>query len=231
MQCYEGLDAHHAIYEWNYQAQLLHLKSLEIQGKQLQFDENSLFSDRFLMKRPLLQAISQATAPILLIDEIDRADEEFESYLLELLSDWQLSIPEIGTILAKTKPVVVLTGNRSRDLSEALRRRCIYLWLDLPGFEKELAIIHKKVPQINEKLAVDIGKFMQAIRQTSLNKQPGIAETLDWAAALASMHYEYLDPQIIEQTLGVVLKDWEDMRSTQLSLSELMEKVGIHSKL
>jgi MoxR-like ATPase len=231
LQCYEGLDASHAIYEWNYQAQLLYLKSLELKGGQEKFDETSLFSDKFLLKRPLFQAIMQEQPPVLLIDEIDRADEEFESYLLEILSDWQISIPEIGTIHAKSKPLVVLTGNRSRDLSEALRRRCIYLWLDMPNFDKELAIIHKKVPNINEKLAVQITHFMQELRQKKLNKQPGIAETLDWAAALASMHFDFLDANVIEQTLGVILKDWEDMRTAQLSLSELLDKVGVQSKL
>jgi MoxR-like ATPase len=230
LQCYEGLDANHAIYEWNYQKQLLFLKKQEIQHNQ-SIDENQLFSENFLFKRPLLKAISQDKSPVLLIDELDRADEEFESYLLEILSDWQITIPEIGTITATHKPFVVITGNRTRELSEALRRRCLYLWIDYPEFEKELNIILSKVPTINQKLAATITDFMQELRKKDLNKVPGVAESLDWAMALAEMHFDYLDKEIIESTLGVILKDWEDIRNTQLSLSELMEKVGIISKI
>ncbi len=231
LQCYEGLDSNHAIYEWNYQQQLLFLKMSE--NQQLSNTnplESQLFSDKFLLKRPLLQAISQEKAPVLLIDEMDRADEEFESFLLEILSDWQITIPEIGTIQAKSIPYVIITGNRTRELSEALRRRCLYLWIDYPEFDKELEIVKQKVPQIDTQLAVQITKFMQHLRHEKLNKVPGIAETLDWSTALAAMHFDHLDKELIESTLGVILKDWQDIRNTQLSLSELMEKVGVTSR-
>lgn len=231
LQCYEGLDASHAIYEWNYQQQLLYLKKLEIErSSDKTISDDDLFSEKFLSKRPLLQAISQEKAPVLLIDELDRADEEFESYLLEILSDWQITIPETGTIHAKSIPFVVITSNRIRDLSEALRRRSLYLYIDYPSFEKELQIIQTKIPQIDVKLAATITNFMQELRKMELNKLPGVAESIDWALALSEMHFEYLDKPLIESTLGVVLKDWEDIRQTSISLSELMEKVGIISK-
>lgn len=231
LQCYEGLDSNHAIYEWNYQQQLLFLKISENQElSNANSLESQLFSDKFLLKRPLLQAISQEKAPVLLIDEMDRADEEFESFLLEILSDWQITIPEIGTIQAKSIPHVIITGNRTRELSEALRRRCLYLWIDYPEFDKELEIVKQKVPQIDVQLALQITKFMQQLRHEKLNKVPGIAETLDWATALAAMHFDHLDKELIESTLGVILKDWQDIRNTQLSLSELMEKVGVTSR-
>lgn len=231
LQCYEGLDSNHAIYEWNYQQQLLFLKMSENQElSNVNSLESQLFSDKFLLKRPLLQAISQEKAPVLLIDEMDRADEEFESFLLEILSDWQITIPEIGTIQAKSIPHVIITGNRTRELSEALRRRCLYLWIDYPEFDKELAIVKQKVPQIDAQLALQITQFMQQLRHEKLNKVPGIAETLDWATALVAMHFDHLDKELIESTLGVILKDWQDIRNTQLSLSELMEKVGVTSR-
>ncbi len=227
LQCYEGLDASHALYEWNYQRQLLHLKIIEAQGTLLQSGpdqpieevEEEIFSEKFLMKRPLLQAITHHKAPVLLIDEVDRADEEFESFLLEVLSDWQITIPEIGTIRATHIPQVIVTGNRVRELSEALRRRCLYLWIDYPDYEKELAIVKDKVPGISEKLATQICHFMQELRQLRLEKTPGIAETLDWATALAALHFDHLPKDIIEQTLGVILKDWKDTRTAQLSLT------------
>ncbi len=228
LQCYEGLDASHAIYEWNYQQQLLFLKMSETMGDKVLGE--GIFSDKFLLKRPLLQAISQEKAPVLLIDEMDRADEEFESFLLEILSEWQITIPEIGTIQAKSIPHVIITGNRTRELSEALRRRCLYLWIDYPEFDKELAIVKQKVPQIDAQLAEQITQFMQLIRHEKLNKVPGISETLDWATALAAMHFDHLNKALIESTLGVILKDWQDIRNTQMSLSELMEKTGIISK-
>ncbi len=240
LQCYEGLDANHAIYEWNYQHQLLYLKVAERKGQRAEGEINDdspfadwgtdLFSDRFLLKRPLLKALTQSKSPVLLIDEVDRADEEFESFLLEMLSDWQITIPEIGTIKATHVPHVILTGNRTRELSEALRRRCLYLWIDYPPFEKELAIVKSKVEQIDATLARQITAFMQELRQQRLNKVPGIAETLDWAQALAGMHIQHLEKSLVESTLGVVLKDWQDIRQTQLSLSELFDKVGIKSK-
>lgn len=229
LQCYEGLDASHAIYEWNYQQQLLSLKMAEVKHENI--EETTLFSEKFLIKRPLLQAIQQAEPPVLLIDEIDRADEEFESYLLELLSDWQISIPEIGTQKAISIPYVVITGNRTRDLSEALRRRCLYLWIDYPSFDKELEIVLQKVPEVDKQIAAQITRFMQELRKEDLSKLPGVAETLDWATALAAMHIDALDKSVVESTLGVVLKDWQDIRQTQLSLTELLEKVGVQTKL
>lgn len=231
LQCYEGLDAPQALYEWNYQHQLLYLKMGEQDQLSLEEKEETIFSDRFLLKRPLLQAITHHKAPVLLIDEVDRADEEFESFLLELLSDWQISIPEIGTIKATHIPQVIVTSNRVRELSEALRRRCLYLYISYPEFDKELKIIQQKVPGIDDRLGVQICKFMQELRQLKLAKVPGVAETLDWAQALAALHIDHLDKEIVESTLGIVLKDWQDIRQAQLSLSELFEKVGAISKL
>ncbi len=231
LQCYEGLDATHALYEWNYQRQLLHIKMTEHNSQTIDEKEKTIFSDSFLMKRPLLQAITHHQKPVLLIDEVDRSDEEFESFLLEVLSDWQITIPETGTIRATHIPQVILTSNRTRELSEALRRRCLYLYIDYPGFEKELAIVQSKVPGIDKKLAEQITRFMQELRQVKLEKTPGLAETLDWAAALASLHIDHLDKKIIEQTLGVILKDWKDTREAQLSLAELMMRTGVISKL
>lgn len=231
LQCYEGLDATHALYEWNYQQQLLHLKMAEGSEKTLEEKERDIFSEKFLLKRPLLQAITHHRPPVLLIDEIDRADEEFESFLLEVLSDWQISIPEIGTIRATHIPQVIVTSNRVRELSEALRRRCLYLWIEYPDFEKELQIVRAKVPGIDERLAVQVCHFMQEVRKMRLEKIPGIAETLDWAVALAALHVEHLDKDLVESTLGIILKDWQDIRQAQSSLSELFEKVGAISKL
>lgn len=231
MQCYEGLDATHALYEWNYQHQLLYLKMLEKQEATPEDMERSLFGDRFLLKRPLLQAITHHKTPLLLIDEVDRADEEFESFLLEVLSDWQITIPEIGTIKATHIPQVILTSNRVRELSEALRRRCLYLWIDYPDYDKELAIVRRKVPQIDARLSEQICLFMQEVRKQRLEKVPGIAETLDWAMALANLHIDHLDKELVSSTLGIVLKDWQDIRQTQMSLSELFDRVGAISKL
>lgn len=231
LQCYEGLDASHALYEWNYQRQLLHLKMEESSDKSISEKEQTIFGDDFLLKRPLLKAITHHKPPVLLIDEIDRSDEEFESFLLEILSDWQISIPEIGTIKATHIPHVIVTSNRVRELSEALRRRCFYLWISYPDFEKELAIVKSKVPNIDRQLGEQICQFMHEVRQLKLEKIPGIAETLDWAMALTSMHLDHLDKDIVENTLGIILKDWQDIRTAQDSLSELFEKVGIKSKL
>ena len=168
---------------------------------------------------------------VLLIDEIDRADEEFESFFLELLSDWQITIPEVGTRKANSIPFVIVTSNRIRELSEALRRRCLYLWIDYPSFEKELEIIHSKLPNINKQLATQICKFMEEVRKMKLEKLPGIAETIDWATALSSMHIDHLEKEVVESTLGVILKDWQDIRDAQMSLSELFAKVGVTSKM
>jgi len=231
LQCYEGLDSTHALYEWNYQHQLLYLKMQESKGQDIKALEETVFSDKFLLKRPILNAITHSEKTVLLIDEIDRADGEFESFLLEVLSDWQVTIPEIGTIKATNKPQIILTGNRTRELSEALRRRCLYLWIDYPTFEKELAIVKAKVPEIDQELGVQICSFMKELREMKLEKTPGISETIDWARALASMHLKHLDKQIVEDTLGVVLKDWQDMRHTQDSLSELLERTGVTSRI
>lgn len=230
LQCYEGLDANHALYEWNYQQQLLYLKLEEGTGMNLEEREKNIFSEKFLLKRPLLQAITHHKAPVLLIDEIDRADEEFESFLLEVLSDWQITIPEIGTIQATQRPHVVVTSNRVRELSEALRRRCLYLYIDYPDFEKELEIVRSKVPEVDAKLGAQICTFMREVRQMRLDKIPGVAETLDWATALANLHIDHLDKDIVEATLGIILKDWQDIRQAQLSLTELLEKTGVTSK-
>lgn len=231
LQCYEGLDATHALYEWNYQRQLLHLKMVEHNEQPIEEKEKTIFGEAFLMKRPLLQSITHDKQAVLLIDEIDRSDEEFESFLLEVLSDWQITIPEIGTITATHIPQVILTSNRNREISEALRRRCLYLYIDYPDFEKEWLIVKNKVPGIDEKLAEQITRFMQQLRIIKLEKTPGLAETIDWAMALSALHIDHLDKDIIEQTLGVIVKDWRDTRNVQMSLSELMEKTGVHSKL
>src|SRR5262249_44205215 len=198
LQCYEGIDANMALYEWNYQRQLLHIKLEEHSEKTLEQKEGVIFSEPFLLQRPLLQALRCDQSPVLLIDEIDRSDEAFESFLLELLSDWQITIPEIGTLTATHIPYVVTTSNRTRELSDALRRRCLYLWIDYPAFEKELAIVKSKVPGIDGRLAEQIITFVQAIRKKKLQKLPGVAETLDWAAALTALHRTHLDAAIIE---------------------------------
>ncbi len=211
LQCYEGLDVHTALYEWNYQRQMLRIKLEETTGRPVEEKEHLIFSEPFLLKRPLLQAITAERAPVLLIDEVDRADEEFEAFLLEVLSDFQVSIPEIGTIRARHVPYAVLTSNRTRDLSDALRRRCLYLWIDYPSFEKELTIVHTKVPGINDRLAKQICAFMNLVRTVDLLKVPGVAETLDWSAALMALHRDHLDPSAVEETLGCLCKDQEDL--------------------
>ncbi len=211
LQCYEGLDVHTALYEWNYQRQMLRIKLEETTGRPVEEKEHLIFSEPFLLKRPLLQAITADHAPVLLIDEVDRADEEFEAFLMEVLSDFQVSIPEIGTVRAQHIPYVVLTSNRTRDLSDALRRRCLYLWIDYPSFEKELTIVQTKVPGINDLLAHQICGFMQLVRVVPMVKIPGVAETLDWSAALMALHREHLDPAAIEETLGCLCKDQEDL--------------------
>ena len=230
LQCYEGLDANMALYEWNYQRQLLHIKLDENSGKTLEEKEASIFSEAFLLKRPLLNAIMHPKAPVLLIDELDRSDEEFESFLLEILSEWQISVPEIGTIRASEPPYVILTSNRTRELSDAVRRRCFYLWLEYPEFEKELKIVRGKVPDIDERLAEQICRFMELVRQQKLEKIPGVAETLDWARALAALHQDYLDPEMIKATLGIVFKNKSDVQHVKESLSEFTEQLGIPFK-
>src|SRR5690242_9042512 len=211
LQCYEGLDASAALYEWNYQKQLLHIKLDEGAHKSVDQGEHEIFSEAFLLKRPLLQAITQERSPVLLVDEVDRADEEFEAFMLEVFSDWQVTIPEIGTIKATHPPHVILTSNRTRELSDALRRRCLYLWIDYPAYDKELRIIERKVPGINHRLAGDLARFMEALRRMRLAKVPGVAETLDWALALAGLHADHLDETVVAETIGCVLKDADDI--------------------
>ena len=230
LQCYEGLDANMALYEWNYQRQLLHIKLDEKSEKTLEEKENSIFSETFLLKRPLLQALMHPQPPVLLIDELDRSDEEFESFLLEILSEWQITIPEIGTIRASDPPYVILTSNRTRELSDAVRRRCFYLWLDYPEFDKELAIVRSKVPRVDERLGQQICLFMEMIRKEKLEKVPGVAETLDWARSLVALHQDHLDPEMIEATLGIVFKDKGDVEFVKQSLSKFMERVGMQMK-
>ena len=217
LQCYEGLDAHAAMYEWNYQRQLLAIKLLEQDDGAAPHDlarrEQDIFSERYLLKRPLLEAISCAQPPVLLIDEVDRADEAFEAYLLELLSDFQLSIPELGTVQATSRPLVVITSNGTRELSDALRRRCLYQYIDYPDHAKELEIVRKKAPAVADALARQIVAFVQSVRRMELQKKPGIAETLDWAAALLRLDVSVLDidgAERIMQTLSALIKTRDD---------------------
>jgi len=212
LQCYEGLDATTALYEWNYPRQLLHIKLEESAPTSEAEKEATIFSEAYLLKRPLLQAITEhERSPVLLIDEIDRSDEEFEAFLLEVLSDFQVTIPEIGTIRATHRPHVVLTSNRSRDLSDALRRRCLYHWIDYPSLEKELAIVRARVPAISESLSNQVTKIVQKTRTMSLSKVPGVAETLDWASALVALNAAEVDREILDETVGCFLKDEADI--------------------
>lgn len=212
LQCYEGLDVNAAVYEWNYQHQLLAIKLLEQNPVGADSAEQQIFSDKYLLERPLLKAITQPQSPVLLIDEIDRADEEFEAYLLELLSDFQVSVPELGTIQATSRPWVVLTSNGTRYLSDALRRRCLYHYVEYPAFDKELRIVNARVPEIGPQLARQVVAFVQELRRLDLRKKPGIAETLDWAAALFRLDVSSLDkePQAIVDSLVCLLKTRED---------------------
>ncbi len=213
LQCYEGLDAHAAMYEWNYQRQLLAIKLLEHDERGVAQKEQDIFSQRYLLKRPLLEAITCDEPPVLLIDEVDRADEAFEAYLLELLSDFQLSIPELGTVHATSRPMVVITSNGTRELSDALRRRCLYQFIDYPDHDKELAIVRKKAPDAAADLAQQIVSFVQAVRRMELQKKPGIAETLDWTAALLRLGISVIDidgTERIMETLSALIKTRDD---------------------
>jgi len=212
LQCYEGLDVNAAVYEWNYQHQLLAIKLLERSKLSPETAEHQIFSEAYLLKRPLLQAITQERSPVLLIDEIDRADEEFEAYLLEVLSDFQISVPELGTIRATSRPYVILTSNGTRELSDALRRRCLYYYVEYPDFDKELRIVNTRLPQIGQQLARQVVAFVQALRRADLRKKPGIAETLDWAAALLSLKVASLEdnPQAVLDSLVCLVKTRED---------------------
>jgi MoxR-like ATPase len=212
LQCYEGLDVSTALYEWNYAKQLLHIKLGEGSGQSVGEREAQIFSESFLLERPLLRAIRASRQTVLLIDEIDRSDEEFEAFLLEVLSEHQVTIPEIGTIRAMYEPCVILTSNRTRELSEALRRRCLYLWIDYPSLAKEVEIVRTKVPAIDMGLAASLAAFVQAVRRQHLVKTPGVAETLDWAQALVTLGADSLDDDIASETLGCLLKDEADIR-------------------
>ena len=220
LQCYEGLDANSALYEWNYPKQLLRIKMDEQCGLSPDEMGSVIYSEPYLIQRPLLEAIqsSQGNTPVLLIDELDRADEEFEAFLLEVLSDFQVSIPEIGTLKATHKPMVVITSNRTRDIHDALKRRCLYHWIDYPDLEKEVQIVRTRITEIEQSLAHQVAIFMQNIRQESLMKKPGISETLDWAEALLKLNRNVLDEDTVEQTLGCILKYREDIQMFTTSI-------------
>jgi MoxR-like ATPase len=228
LQCYEGLDASHAVYEWDYARQLLELRILDAAGGlQRESARRELYSDAFLIKRPLLQAIDPArTRPaVLLIDEIDRADEEFEGYLLELLAEFQITIPELGTIRAKEPPLVFITSNRTREVHDALKRRCLYQWIEYPSFDKEVAIVRERLPQAAAQLAAQVTALVQSLRREELYKVPGVSETLDWAAALVALDQAALDPAAVDETIGVVLKAKEDIEALRgPRLSALVER-------
>ncbi len=228
LQCYEGLDVYQAVYEWNYSRQMLHIRLKEARGEKV--EEKDLFGPEFLMRRPLLQAIENAREqpPVLLVDEIDRSDEEFEAYLLELLSDFQITIPEIGTIKAERPPVVIVTSNRTREVHDALKRRCIYYWIDDPSFEKELEIVRGKVSQASAELSRQVTAFVQDLRRVDLYKVPGVAETLDWAAALVALDQTALNRQLVTETLGVILKYQDDIdKVSGKTVETILERIGM----
>ena len=225
LQCYEGIDLAHAVYEWNYPRQLLHIRLLGEHPDPARA-EREIYSPEFLLRRPLLDAIDNddPVPPVLLIDEIDRSDEEFEAFLLELLSDFQVSIPELGTISAKQPPFVVITSNRTREVHDALKRRCLYHWIDYPSLEKEIAIVRARAPEAAEGLAREVATLVQNLRGMDLYKVPGVAETLDWARSLAALGATHLDPQLVEVTLGAALKYQEDLERAREALPELVSK-------
>ena len=230
LQCYEGLDAGHALYEWNYPKQLLRIRMGEAEGASADQLGQTIFSEEYLIRRPLLDALSSTGAqpPVLLIDEVDRADEEFEAFLLEVLSDFQITIPELGTIRAERPPFVVLTSNRTREIHDALKRRCLYLWLAYPSFERELQIVLAKVPGINGSLAAQICGFMQLVRERDFYKRPGIAETIDWSTALMLLHRDALDPATVEETLGCIFKYNDDIEAFRAgNVGALLEQAAI----
>ena len=225
LQCYEGLDSASALYEWNYPKQLLRIRLTENQGIAVDEREAQIFGREFLLERPLLESISQERAPVLLIDEIDRADEAFEAFLLEVLGEFQVTIPEIGTLRAAARPKVVVTSNRTRDLSDALRRRCLYLWIGYPSPEREVAILHARLPGINARLARQIARFMEFLRAQPFQRVPGTAESLDWALALVRLHRDALDEATLAATTGCILKvqeDWELLRSLRTQYAPLL---------
>ena len=221
LQCYEGLDLNSAVYEWNYSRQLLHIRLLEATAEENREKlSRDIFGPEFLLRRPLLQAIDyHGNPPVLLIDELDRADEEFEAFLLEILSDFQVTIPEIGTIRAPQPPIVVITSNRTREIHDALKRRCLYCWIDYPSFEKELQIIVARVPEAPSFLSRQVVGFIQRLRQEELYKKPGVAESLDWISALIAMNRERLDEEVVTDTLGVLLKYQDDIEHVRGSVT------------
>lgn len=231
LQCYEGLDVNTTIYEWNYARQMLQIRLLEAQGAaQNTAAQQSIFGPEFLIKRPLLQAIEARgdQPPILLIDELDRADEEFEAFLLELLSDWQISIPEIGTIRAETPPTVIITSNRTREVHDALKRRCLFYWVDYPTLDKEIQIVKSRVPGASERLARQVVLVVQELRRMDLYKLPGVAETLDWVTALVALDQTELTPQAVEDTLGAILKYQDDIAQVRgQRLNELLKRASV----
>jgi MoxR-like ATPase len=235
LQCYEGLDVHSAVYEWDYARQILQIRMLEASGER---DEarirQQIFSPDFLIKRPLLQALEAKNGrpPVLLIDELDRADEEFEAFLLELLSDWQITIPEIGTVRAEQPPVVVITSNRTREIHDALKRRCLYFWIDYPSFEKEIQIVQARIPEAPERLTRQIVAFVQELRRLDLYKLPGVAETLDWTAALLALDRTELDPTVVDETLGVLLKYQDDVLKVRGEIAQdLLAKALLRAEM
>jgi MoxR-like ATPase len=224
LQCYEGLDLAHAVYEWNYSRQLLHIRAAQ-EGT---VKEQELFGPEFLIRRPLLEAIESDEPVVLLIDEIDRADDEFEAFLLEVLSDFQITVPEIGTIEAVRRPLVILTSNRTRELHDALKRRTLFHWIDHPSLDREVEIVQLRVPGVPERLALQAAAFVQSLRRLDLEKPPGVAETIDWAQALAALGSRELDPEVVESTLGSVLKHHEDLQGvTESALADLLEEARV----
>jgi MoxR-like ATPase len=224
LQCYEGLDLAHAVYEWNYSRQLLHIRAAQ-EGT---VKEEELFGPEFLIRRPLLEAIESDEPVVLLIDEIDRADDEFEAFLLEVLSDFQITVPEIGTIEAVRRPLVILTSNRTRELHDALKRRTLFHWIDHPSLDREVEIVQLRVPGVPERLALQAAAFVQSLRRLDLEKPPGVAETIDWAQALAALGSRELDPEVVESTLGSVLKHHEDLQGvTESALADLLEEARV----
>ncbi|MCH8108104.1 MAG: MoxR family ATPase [Chloroflexi bacterium] len=218
LQCYEGLDINHSVYEWNYTRQVLEIRLMEAAGNvDRQAATDDLFSERFLIKRPLLQAIDESRdrPPVLLIDELDRADEEFEGFLLELLADFQITIPELGTFRAVHPPIVIITSNRTREIHDALKRRCLYHWIDYPDFQKELQIVNAKIPDAPRRLSQQVTGFIQELRETELYKIPGVSETLDWTAALMALDQTELSPEVIDDTLGIMLKYQDDIEQVR----------------
>lgn len=226
LQCYEGLDVSQAVYEWNYTRQIMHIRTMEAQNHA--FQEEELFGEKFLLRRPLLRAIEESAekSQVLLIDEVDRSDEEFEAFLLEILSDFQVTIPEIGTIKAKNRPFVILTSNRTRELHDALKRRCIYFWIDYPSFNKELEIVSTKVPEASQNLARQVTAFVQELRAEDLYKVPGVAETIDWVSALVALDQQALDESIIEDTLGVILKYQDDVEQLKGQIQQVYNRAS-----